>query len=135
MRRPVIAGNWKMYKLLAEAVQLVLDLKPKVVNARHCDIVVAPPFTALKVVNDRLEGSNIKTAGQNLSDQPGQGAFTGEISAEMLRDLGCSYVIIGHSERRQHYNETNELVNKKIKAALGAGLLPIVCVGETLAER
>jgi triosephosphate isomerase (TIM) len=135
MRRPVIAGNWKMYKLLSDAVQLVLDLKPKVVNVRHCDIVIAPPFTVLKVVNDRLEGSNIKTAGQSVADRPGQGAFTGEISAEMLRDVGCSYAIIGHSERRQYYQETDELVNKKIKASLGADLNAIVCVGESLAER
>ncbi|MEW6735040.1 MAG: triose-phosphate isomerase [Acidobacteriota bacterium] len=135
MRRPVIAGNWKMYKLLAEAVQLVLDLKPRVVNARHCDIVVAPPFTALKTITDRLEGSNIKTAGQNLSDQPEQGPFTGEISADMLRDLGCSYVIIGHSERRQHYRETDLMVNRKIRAALAVDLQPIVCVGEDLNER
>lgn len=135
MRQPVIVGNWKMFKLLAEAVQLVLDLKPQVVNSRHCEIVVAPPFTALKTVNDRLEGSNIKTAGQNLCDREGQGAFTGEISATMLKDLGCSYVIVGHSERRQYYNETDELVNKKAKAALNAGLKPIVCVGEHLKDR
>jgi len=135
MRRSVIAGNWKMYKFLAEAVQLVLDLKPRVVNAHHCEVVIAPPFTALKTVNDRLEGSNIKTAGQDVSDRPGQGAFTGEISAEMLRDLGCSYVIIGHSERRQSYGETDEIVNRKLRASLGADLLSIVCVGENLAER
>jgi triosephosphate isomerase (TIM) len=135
MRRPVIAGNWKMYKFLAEAVQLVLDLKPLVVNVRHCDIVVAPPFTVLKTINDRLEGSNIKTAGQNVSDRAGQGAFTGEISAEMLRDIGCSYAIVGHSERRQYYNETDEMVRRKVVATLGVGLLPIVCVGENLEER
>jgi triosephosphate isomerase (TIM) len=135
MRRPVIAGNWKMYKFLVDAIQLVLDLKPLVVNARHCEIVVAPPFTTLKTVNDRLEGSNIKTAGQDVSDRPGQGAFTGEISAEMLRDLGCSYAIVGHSERRQFFGDTDELVNRKTKASLGAGLQPIVCVGENLQER
>lgn len=135
MRRPVIVGNWKMFKLLSEAVQLVLDLKPQVVNSRHCDIVVAPPFTTLKTVNDRLEGSNIKTAGQNLCETAGQGAFTGEISGEMLKDLGCSYVIIGHSERRQYYKETDEMVNRKVRAALDAGLKPIVCVGEHLTDR
>lgn len=135
MRRPVIVGNWKMFKLISEAVQLVLDLKPQVVNSYHAEIVVAPPFTALKTVNDRLEGSNIKTAGQNLCDQLGQGAFTGEISGAMLKDLGCSYVIVGHSERRQYYQETDEVVNKKTRAALNAGLTPIVCVGERLAER
>jgi triosephosphate isomerase len=121
-----------MFKLLSEAVQLVLDLKQKVVNSHHCDIVVSPPFTSLKTVNDRLEGSNIKTCGQSLCEQTGQGAFTGEISGAMLKDLGCSYVIVGHSERRQYYNETNNLVNKKTKAALSAGLRPIVCVGERL---
>jgi triosephosphate isomerase len=124
-----------MHKLIADAAQLALDLKPRVVNSRHCDIVVAPTFTALKTVNDRLEGSNIKTAGQDLCDHAGQGAYTGEISGEMLRDLGCSYVIIGHSERRQFYHETNESVNLKIRAALTADLRPIVCVGENLAER
>ncbi|MBI4851784.1 MAG: triose-phosphate isomerase [Acidobacteria bacterium] len=135
MRRPVIVGNWKMFKLLSESVELVLDLKPKVVNSHHCDIVVAPPFTVLKTVNDRLEGSNIKTAGQNLCEQTGQGAFTGEISGAMLKDLGCCYVIIGHSERRQYYQETNDIVSKKTRAALNAGLKPIVCVGERLEER
>jgi triosephosphate isomerase (TIM) len=135
MRRPVIVGNWKMYKLLAEAVQMVLDLKPKVVNSRHCDIIVAPPFTALKTINDRLEGSNIMTAGQNVSDQGGQGAFTGEISAEMLRDMGCRYAIVGHSERRQHYHETDALINSKLRASLAAGLKPIMCVGENLGQR
>ncbi len=124
-----------MFKLISEAVQLVLDLKSQVVNSYHAEIVVAPPFTALKTVNDRLEGSNIKTAGQNLCDQTGQGAFTGEISGAMLKDLGCSYVIVGHSERRQYYQETDEVVNKKTRAALNAGLKPIVCVGERLAER
>lgn len=135
MRRPVVVGNWKMFKTLSEAVELVLDLKPKVVNSHHCDIVVAPPFTALKTVNDRLEGSNIKTSGQNLCEQVGQGAFTGEISGAMLKDLGCKYVIIGHSERRQYYKEADEIVNKKTWAALNAGLTPIVCVGERLEER
>src|SRR5262249_59783208 len=114
MRRPVIAGNWKMYKMHSEAVQTVLDLKSRVAGSHHCDIVVAPPFTVLKVVTDRLEGSNIKTAGQDVCDRPGQGAFTGQVSAEMLRDLGCAYVIIGHSERRQYFHETDELVNRKI---------------------
>lgn len=135
MRQPVIVGNWKMFKLLSEAVQLVLDLKPQVVNSRHCEIVVAPPYTALKTVNDRLEGSNIKTAGQNLGEHSGQGAFTGEISGEMLRDLGCSYVIIGHSERRQFFHETDEMLNRKTRAALTAGLKPIFCVGENLQQR
>lgn len=135
MRRPVIAGNWKMHKLLSEAVRLVLDLKPYVVNSHHCEIVVAPPFTALKTVCDRLEGSNIKVAGQDCCDRSGEGAFTGEVSAEMLKDIGCSYVIIAHSERRQFFGETDESANRKLRAALTAGLTPIFCVGENLEQR
>lgn len=135
MRRPVIAGNWKMYKLLSEAVRLVLELKPKVVNSHHCEIVVAPPFTALKTVCDRLEGSNIRVAGQDCCDRPGQGAFTGEVSAEMLKDIGCSHVIVAHSERRQFFAETDESANRKLRCAIAAGLTPIFCVGENLQQR
>jgi triosephosphate isomerase len=135
MRKPVIAGNWKMYKLLGEAVGTALALKPLVVNANHCEVVIAPVFTALKMVADRLEGSNIKVAAQDCSTAMKFGAQTGEVSAEMLKDVGCSHVIIGHSERRQFYGETDTSVNLKTKAALGAGLTPIVCVGEMLAER
>jgi triosephosphate isomerase len=135
MRKPVIAGNWKMYKLLGEAVGTALALKPLVVNANHCEVVIAPVFTALKMVADRLEGSNIKVAAQDCSTEMKFGAQTGEVSAEMLKDVGCSHVIIGHSERRQFYGETDTSVNLKTKAALGAGLTPIVCVGEMLAER
>lgn len=135
MRKPVIAGNWKMYKLLREAVDTALELKSLVANANHCEVVIAPVFTALKTVADRLEGSNIKVAGQNCSTENAFGAHTGEISAEMLRDAGCSHVIIGHSERRQFYGETDDSVNRKTKAVLQAGLMAIVCVGEMLAER
>jgi len=135
MRRPVIAGNWKMYKLIAEAVQTVVELKPLVAAVTHCEIVVAPPFTALWAVAQRLEGSNIQIAAQDVCEVNGFGARTGEISALMLRDVGCRYVIIGHSERRQFYGETDELVRRKVGAALEAGLTPIVCVGETLQER
>ena len=135
MRRPVIVGNWKMFKLRSEAVQLALALKPCVVNSHHCDIVVAPPFTVLKTLSDRLEGSNISIAGQNLCEQPGQGAFTGEISGAMLRDLGCQYVTIGHSERRQYYAETDMMVNRKVQAALLSNLKAVMCVGEKLADR
>jgi triosephosphate isomerase len=135
MRKPVIAGNWKMYKLLDEAVQTVLALKPLVSNANHCEVVIAPVFTALKTVTARLEGSNIHVSGQDCSTQNEFGAHTGEVSAAMLKDVGCSYVIIGHSERRQFYGETDESVKRKSKAALEAGLTAIVCVGETLAER
>lgn len=135
MRKPVIAGNWKMYKLLGEAVDTALTLKPLVANANHCEVVIAPVFTALKTVADRIEGSNIKIAAQNCSTESSFGAHTGEISAEMLKDAGCSHVIIGHSERRQFYGETDNSVNRKAKAALAAGLTAIVCVGEMLAER
>ncbi len=135
MRKPVIAGNWKMYKLLGEAVDTALALKPLVANANHCEVVIAPVFTALKTVADRLEGSNIRVAGQNCAAQSEFGAHTGEISPAMLTDAGCSHVIIGHSERRQFYGETDESVNRKTKAALSSALTAIVCVGENLTER
>ena len=135
MRKPVIAGNWKMYKLLGEAVDTALALKPLVANANHCEVVIAPVFTALKTVADRLEGSNIRVAAQDCATQNDFGAHTGEIAPAMLKDVGCRYVIIGHSERRQFYGETDGSVNKKAKAALSAGLIAIICVGEMLAER
>jgi triosephosphate isomerase (TIM) len=135
MRKPVIAGNWKMYKLLSEAVETALALKSLTANANHCEVVIAPVFVHLKTVADRLEGSNIKVAAQNCSHESKQSANTGEVSAEMLKDVGVSHVIIGHSERRQFYSETNETINKKTKSALQSGLTAIVCVGETLEER
>ena len=135
MRKPVIAGNWKMYKLLSEALETALELKPLVANATHCEVVIAPVFTALKTLADRLEGTNIKVSGQNCAVQDSFGAHTGEIAPQMLKDVGCSYVIVGHSERRQFYCETDESVNKKTRAALSAGLYAIVCVGESLKER
>lgn len=135
MRKPVIAGNWKMYKSVAESVETALALKPLVANANHCEVVIAPVFTALKTVADRLEGSNINLAGQNCSTETKQGAHTGEVLAEMLRDAGASHIIIGHSERRQFYCETDQTVSRKTVAALAAGLTPIVCIGETLDER
>lgn len=135
MRKPVIAGNWKMYKLLDEAVQTALALKPLVANANHCDLVIAPVFTALKTVADRLEGSKIKVAAQDCATQNDFGARTGEVTPAMIKDVGCSHVIIGHSERRQFFGETDESVNKKTKAAIAAGLIAIVCVGEMLDER
>jgi len=135
MRRPVIAGNWKMYKLLGEAVSTALELKPLVANANHCDVVIAPVFTAIKTVADRLEGSNIKVAAQNCAVQNEFGAHTGEVAPAILRDAGCSYVIIGHSERRQFYGETDNSVNRKAKATLAAGMTAIVCIGEMLDER
>ena len=135
MRKPVIAGNWKMYKLLADAVDTALALKPLLANANHCEVVIAPVFTALKTVADRLEGSNIGVAGQNCSTEVEEGAHTGEVTASMLRDVGARYVIVGHSERRQIYFETDTMVNKKCKAALDAKLNVILCVGESLAQR
>ena len=134
-RRPVIAGNWKMYKLLDEAVQTALALKPLVANANHCDVVIAPVFTALKTVADRLEGSKIRVAAQNCAAQNEFGAQTGEVTPMMIKDVGCSHVIVGHSERRQFYGETDGSVNLKTRAAISAGLTAIVCVGEMLSER
>jgi triosephosphate isomerase len=135
MRRPLIAGNWKMYKTIAEALAFAQSFKPLVVAATHCDIVLAPPYTALKPLADRLEGSNVAVAAQDVAAEPGPGAFTGEVSAAMIKDAGARYTIIGHSERRQFFGETNESVNRKLVTALGAELLPIVCVGERLEER
>ncbi len=135
MRKPVIAGNWKMYKSVAESVETALALKPLVANANHCEVVIAPVFTALKTVADRLEGSNIGVAGQDCSTELEYGAHTGEVTAGQLADAGCSHVIIGHSERRQFYCETDTFVSRKTQAALLAGLVPIMCVGETLEQR
>lgn len=134
MRPPVIAGNWKMYKTISEAVEFVQALKPRVADASHCEIVVAPPFTALRATADAAAGSNIHIAGQDMGWEK-EGAFTGDVSPVMLRDAGCTYVIIGHSERRQYHHETDANVNRKLVAALSAGLTPIACVGETLEER
>ncbi len=124
-----------MYKLHGEAVETAVALKSLVSNANHCEVVIAPVFVHLKTIADRLEGSNVKVAAQNCSFEAKQSANTGEVSAEMLKDVGASHVIIGHSERRQLYGETNESVNKKTKSVLLTGLTAIVCVGETLAER
>jgi triosephosphate isomerase len=135
MRKPVIAGNWKMYKTLGEAVDTALALKPLVANANHCEVVIAPVFTALKVVADRLEGSNIGVAAQNCSKEVKEGAHTGEVLAAMIRDVGARYVIVGHSERRQLYFETDSMVNKKCHAGLAADLIVIMCVGESLEQR
>ena len=134
MRRPVIAGNWKMYKTQTEARAFLAALKPLVASSAHCDIVVAPPFTALAAAAEAARGSAIAIAAQDLHWEK-EGAFTGEVSAKMLVEAGCGYVLIGHSERRQYFGETDERVNRKVKAALEAELAPIVCVGETLQER
>ncbi len=134
MRRPVIAGNWKMYKTRGETRAFFEAFKPLVGGSHHCEIVVAPPFTAIDVAVETTRGSAIAIAAQNMHWER-EGAFTGEISTRMLVDAGCRGVIIGHSERRQYYCETDESVNRKTKAALAADLTPIVCVGETLSER
>ncbi len=134
MRRPVIAGNWKMYKTIGEAVEFVQRLKPLVAGVEHCDVVVAPPFTALRAVAEAVRGSRIRLAAQDMHWNR-EGAHTGAVSPRMLVDTGCTHVIIGHSERRRDHGESDTDVNRKVRAALGADLTPIVCVGETLAER
>lgn len=134
MRRPLIAGNWKMHKNLRESIELVSALKRELHSERDRDLAVCPPFTALATVGEILQGSGIFLGAQDISYEP-EGAFTGEVSGVMLRDVGCRYVIIGHSERRRLFGDTNKIVRKKIGAALLVGLTPIVCVGETLDKR
>src|SRR5512141_3150997 len=133
-RRPIIAGNWKMNKTSTEARDLASKLIPLVSSVKDRDIVLAPPFTSIPAVAETIKGTNMALSARDLIWEE-KGAVTGEIFAEMLLDLGCKYVIIGHSERRQFFGETDETVNKKVKQALKKGLLPIMCVGETLAER
>jgi triosephosphate isomerase len=132
-RRPLIAGNWKMHTTRAEAIALIDGIKIAAA-ARDREVVVAPPYTALDAVARAIADTAIGLAGQNLHWEP-KGAFTGEIAGEMLKDVGCVYVLIGHSERRQYFGDTNQTVRHKIDAALRAGLKPIVCIGETLRER
>lgn len=134
MRRPIIAGNWKMNKTVGEAIELATALKRNLYKIQNVDIVIAPPFTALSEVSEVIMDSDIKLCAQNMY-WADSGAFTGEISPLMLKDAGCEYVIIGHSERRIYFGESNESVNKKIKLALERGLIPIMCVGEKLQER
>ena len=134
MRKPVIAGNWKLFKTISEAVAMVNELKPLVAALSNVEIVVAPVFTALSKTADALAGSNVRLAAQDCFWEE-EGAFTGEVAPKLLRDAGCSHVIIGHSERRQYFGETDVTVNKKSLAAVSAGLTAIICVGETLVER
>ncbi len=134
MRKTIIAGNWKMYKTLKDGQELAVALRRELYQIENMDIVVCPPYTLLACLADALETSNILVGAQDCYWQD-EGAFTGEVSCKMLQDAGCQFVIIGHSERRQYFQETNETVNKKVKAALSNGLTPIVCVGETLSER
>jgi len=133
-RRRVIAGNWKMFKTQAETRAFFSAFAPLVGASKHCDIIVAPPFTAIPAAVEAAKNTNIAIAGQNLSWSK-EGAFTGEVSAHMLAEAGCRYVIIGHSERRQLFRETDDNVAKKSLMALASGLIPIVCLGETQEER
>ena len=133
-RTPILAGNWKMHGARSEAVALAGALVRSVGSLTDREVVIAPPFTALEAVGQAIAGSRIRLAAQNVHWEP-KGAFTGEIAVGMLREAGCSHVILGHSERRQLFGETNETVNRRLHAALAAGLIPIVCVGETLEER
>ena len=133
MRTPIIAGNWKMNMTPAEAERLVVELIPLVKDAA-CEVVVCPPYVDLALVGKLLVGTNIKLGAQNIHWAP-KGAFTGEISADMLLAMGVSHAIVGHSERRQYFGETDETVNKRAKAALDANITPIICVGETLEQR
>ena len=133
-RRPLIAGNWKMFKTCSEAVETAEKLVKLVAKITDMDVMIAPPFTALAPVSDVVRGSTVSLGAQNLFWEA-QGAFTGEISPGMLVSAGCTYVIIGHSERRQHFNETDETVNKRIRAALNNDLIPVMCIGETEKER
>jgi triosephosphate isomerase len=129
-----MAGNWKMFKTPAETTAFFEKFRPLVANSTHCEIVICPPFTNLAAAVAAAEGTNIKVGGQNVAWAK-EGAFTGEISAAMLKSVGATHAIIGHSERRQYFGETDETVLKRTQAALEAGLTPIVCVGERLEER
>jgi len=134
MRTPFIAGNWKMFKTVHEAVVFVKELRPVVKDVGDVDIVVAPPFTAIHAVAEAARNSNIGVSGQDLFWER-EGAFTGEICPAMLKEAGAEYAIVGHSERRRLFGETDTVVNRKTLAAIGGGLTPIVCIGETLEER
>ena len=135
MRKTVIAGNWKMNNDLKESEKLIVELKNLLQNEKlNCDVIVCPPFTSLSEASKLVKGTVIKLGAQNMHFED-NGAFTGEVSASMLRSAGCEYVILGHSERRHIFGETDEVINKKIKKALAAGLKPIFCIGELLEER
>lgn len=135
MRKTVIAGNWKMNNDLKESEKLIVELKNLLQNEKpNCDVIVCPPYTSLSEASKLLKGSQIKLGAQNMHFEE-NGAFTGEVSASMLKSVGCEYVILGHSERRHIFGESNEMINKKIKKALSAGLKPIFCVGELLEDR
>ena len=134
MRRPIMAGNWKMYKTPSETGAFFEKFKPLVATSTHCEIVICPPFVDLPTAIDVCRGTHIQIGGQNLFWAK-EGAYTGEISPNMLTAVGCKWVIVAHSERRQYFGETDETANKKIFAALESGLTPIYCVGEKLLAR
>jgi len=134
MRIPFIAGNWKMFKTVSEAVVFVKELRTAVKDADRVEIVLAPPFTALHAVAEAARNTNIGVAAQDLYWER-EGAFTGEVSPDMVREAGAEFAIVGHSERRRLFGESDAIVNRKTMAAIGAGLTPIVCIGETLEER
>jgi triosephosphate isomerase len=133
-RRPIIIGNWKMHKNVAESVDVVVALRDALSGRDDIEVGVAPPFTALAAVAEQAKSSKLLVAAQNCHAEP-SGAFTGEIAVPMLKDVGCTHVIIGHSERRQYFGETDESVNAKVKATLSHGLTPVVCIGERLEQR
>ena len=134
MRKTIVAGNWKMNKTVAEARDLVIHILRDIPESSGIDVVLCPPFTSMAAVSEAITGSALDLGAQDMHSEP-SGAFTGEVSAVMLRELFCHYVILGHSERRAHFFETDEIVNAKVKAAIAASLHPIVCVGETLEQR
>ena len=134
MRRIIVAGNWKMNKTTKEAAQFFAEFKPLVADVKNAEIVIGAPFTAWETATRETAGTNIKIAAENMNAND-SGAYTGEISPSMLKDLGVEYVILGHSERREYYGECDKIVNEKVKAALKHGLKPILCVGEKLEER
>jgi triosephosphate isomerase len=134
MRVPLIAANWKMHKSVGEALRFVEDLTPRIQDVEGVEVVIAPPFTAIEALKGAIGGTPIALAAQNVHPEP-QGAFTGEISVSMLADLGCRYVIVGHSERRHVFGEDNAFVAEKVRAVFDGGLRPILCVGERLEER
>ena len=134
MRRKIIAGNWKMNNDLNSTISLISNLAKSLNNSENCDIIVCPPFTSLSEANTQIKNTAIKLGAQNMYFES-EGAYTGEISAQMLKSVGCEFVILGHSERRAIFNESDSLINKKIKKAISSGLKPIFCVGESLEQR
>jgi triosephosphate isomerase len=134
MRKPFIAANWKMYKTTAETRDFITNFLPAVKSVQNVDIVLSPPFTSLPLAGELLKGSNVMLSAQDMYFEA-EGAYTGEVSAKMLLDIGCRWVIVGHSERRQYFNETDDFLNKKAKAVKAAGLGLIFCIGESLDER